>query len=155
MKKFFGIVLGLFSGLLVASAVQMMFGSAESTGLFWITTLIVWAATTYYITRGARTVSKVFARGFLIGAAEWMAMVAVSWIAAGRAVNDTINQATAAGMDAATTEATQAGAAIGGGLMAVMGTGISIFMAFACLIGFAIAYFMGREMKPEAAPAVN
>ena len=56
---------------------------------------------------------------------------------------------------AASTEATQAGAAVGGGIMAIMGTGVSVFMAVACLIGFAIACFLGREMKPEAAPAVN
>lgn len=48
-------------------------------------------------------------------------------------------------------EAEQAGAAIGGGLVAMLTGGVSFVMALICLVGFAIAYFMGREMQPEIA----
>src|SRR5204863_9763884 len=43
--------------------------------------------------------------------------------------------------------AATAGAVIGGGISAAVTGGISLFMAIACLVGFAVAYFMGREMK--------
>ncbi|MGQ4807874.1 hypothetical protein NKDENANG_01239 [Candidatus Entotheonellaceae bacterium PAL068K] len=48
-----------------------------------------------------------FSRGFLLGAAEWLAMIPI-------------------------------------------GGGVAIEMAAACMLGFAVSYFIGREMKPEA-----
>jgi len=43
------------------------------------------------------------------------------------------------------------GATIGAGLVSFITGGISIGMVMVCMIGFAVSYFMGREMKPEAA----
>ncbi len=45
--------------------------------------------------------------------------------------------------------AAAAGAAIGGGIMAFLTGGVAVFMSIVCLAGFAVSYFMGREMKPE------
>lgn len=41
------------------------------------------------------------------------------------------------------------GSAIGGGLFAMLTGGVSLFMAVVCLVGFAISYSIGREMKTE------
>jgi predicted RNA-binding Zn-ribbon protein involved in translation (DUF1610 family) len=46
-------------------------------------------------------------------------------------------------------DAAIAGAAIGGGIVTFITGAVSLFMAMACLIGFAVSYLMGREMKPE------
>lgn len=69
-------------------------------------------------------------------------MAGVGVVFSGKAVSETVTRAGAS--DGAT-----AGAAIGGGLLAAVTGGISIFMAVVCLIGFAIAYFTGREMKDQ------
>jgi hypothetical protein len=41
-----------------------------------------WAGSTLLIRRGARSITRTVSRGFLIGAAEWLAMIAVglAWI---------------------------------------------------------------------------
>lgn len=103
-----------------------------------------WIASTWLLLRRARSVSSVFRRGFLLGAAEWLVMAAVGVIFSGRATGSAIAQT--GGSDAAA-----AGAAIGGGMAAILTGGLSIVMAVVCLIGFAIAYFLGREMQDQTA----
>ncbi len=66
-------------------------------------------------------------------------MVLVGFIFAGKTV------ATVGG----TSEAASAGAAVGGGLFAILTGGISVAMAVVCLIGFAVSYSMGKEMRKE------
>jgi hypothetical protein len=117
-------------------------GSSPSAALVSITLLGGWIASIMLLLRGARTVSAVFRRGFLLGAAEWLLMTAVGVIFSGRAVGETVSRV---GDNAAATT----GAALGGGLAAAMTGGLSVFMAVVCLIGFAIAYFTGREMKDQ------
>lgn len=95
--------------------------------------------------KGARSVSKVFSRGFLIGATEWLLVIPASWILAGKTVSEVTARS-------GRSDAADAGAAIGGGLFAFISGGIAITMAVVCLICFAVSYLIGREMKPESAP---
>jgi hypothetical protein len=99
-----------------------------------------WALSTWLLLRGAAGPSAVLRRGFLLGAGEWLTMAIVGVIFAGKTASSTM---TAAGGS----DAGNAGAAIGGGMIAALTGGVSVFMAVVCLIGFAIAYFTGREMK--------
>lgn len=142
MKVLVGIFQGLFSGFLVYMILALLFiatGNPPGPGFVLITFGGGWALSTFLLIRGARSVSKVFSRGFLLGAAEWVVMILVGFVMSGRAVSQS----------SATTDAGRAGAAIGGGLAALITGSFSLFMAIVCLVGFAISYFMGREMRPE------
>jgi hypothetical protein len=147
MKQVIAILMGFFSGFLIYMMVGMLVVSPGETRslsplLIAIPFLGGWVLSSWLLLRGARNVSAVFRRGFLLGAAEWLVMAGVGVIFSGKAVGHTVAQT---GADAATT----AGAAVGGGIMAGVTGAISIFMAVVCLIGFAIAYFTGREMKDQ------
>lgn len=145
MKAIIAILMGLFSGFLIYMMAAIVFvnGGAPSPLFVFITFIGGWILSSYVILRGAKTVSKIFSRGFLIGAAEWLIMIPIGLIFAGKAVSETVSTSGGSG-------AAAAGAVIGGGLIAFLSGGVSIFMAIVCFIGFAISYFMGREMKPEA-----
>lgn len=144
MKTFVAIVMGFFSGFLIYLELAMVFtdptkGKGPGPLFVFITFVGGWILTSYLIRKGAKSVSKVFSRGFLIGAAEWLLMIPVGLIFSGKGVVGT----------GAQTSAEQAGAAIGGGIFAFLTGGVAVAMAVVCLIGFAISYFLGREMKPE------
>lgn len=132
--------MGFFSGFLIYMMGAMVFfntSSGEPPVLFVLLTFFGgWGLTIYIILKGAESVSKVFSRGFLIGAAEWFAMIFVGIIFAGKQVT-TGDSAEAAG------------SAIGGGIFVMLTGGLSLFMAVVCLVGFAISYSLGREMKTE------
>lgn len=143
MKVIVGVILGFFSGFLIYMASAMLFASGEPSGAFvFVTFFGGWVLSTIILVRGARTVSKVFSRGFLLGAAEWIAMLPVGMVFSGRALTQTVAQGTGTGAE-------MAGATIGAGLVSLITGGVSIAMALVCLIGFAVSYFIGREMKPE------
>jgi len=145
MKILVGIVLGFFSGFLIYMAAAMLFTKGEPSGAFVFATVFGgWGLSTWLIVRGARTISKVFSRGFLLGAAEWLAMIPVGLIFSGKALTETVGQG-------GRTDAELAGATIGAGLVSFVTGGVAVVMAVVCLIGFAVSYFIGREMKPEAA----
>jgi len=145
MKVFIGIILGFFSGFLIYMAAAMLFSGGEPSGAFVFATFFGgWILSTWILVRGARTVSKVFSRGFLLGAAEWLAMIPVGMVLSGRALTQTVTQGGGTGAELA-------GATIGAGLVSFITGGVSIAMALVCLIGFAVSYFIGREMRPEAA----
>ena len=114
-----------------------------SSALVLVAFLGGWAASSYLLFNGARSVSKVLVRGSLLGAAEWLAVGAAGLVFSGRAA------AHAAGPGASGAEV--AGAAIGGGILAAMTGGVSIVMSIVCLMVFAIAYFAGREMRDTTA----
>jgi hypothetical protein len=146
MRVFIAIVLGILSGFLIYMESAMLFadlanGEEPSSLFVLITFLGGWALAAYLMARKARKVIKVISRGFLIGAAEWFAMLPVGIIYSGKAVAATN---AASDMEAA-------GAVIGGGAFAFLTGGFAITMAIICLIGFTITYFIGREMKPEVA----
>jgi len=144
MKIVVALFMGLCSGVMIYFMAGMTFmdistGSGPSGAFVAISFLGGWVLSTWVLLRGAISVSKVFSRGFLLGAAEWLLMVLVGFIFAGKTV------ATVGG----TSEAASAGATVGGGLFAILTGGISVAMAVACLIGFAVSYSMGKEMRKE------
>lgn len=143
MKIAIGIVFGFFSGFLIYMASVMMFTGGEPSALFVFATFLgAWAVSTIVLVRGARTLSKVVSRGFLLGAAEWLAMIPVGMVVSGQALTDTVAQGNGGGAELV-------GAIIGAGLVSILTGGVSVAMAVVCLIGFAVSYFIGREMRPE------
>ncbi len=145
MKVFVGIILGFFSGFLAYMAAAALFVSGKPSGAFvFVTFFGGWGLSTWVMVRGARTISKVFSRGFLIGAAEWLAMIPVSLVLNGKVLMGTVGQGGG-------TDAELVGATIGAGFLLSLTGGVAVVMALVCLIGFAVSYFIGREMKPESA----
>jgi hypothetical protein len=145
MKIIIALIMGAVSGFMIYVMAAMLFISKEpSVALVFFAFLGGWAASTYLMVKGVKTVSRVFTRGFLIGAAEWLALIPVGMVMAAKAVSDTASNSGSSGAELA-------GAAIGGGLVAFLTGGVAVFMAFTCLVCFALAYFMGKEMKPESA----
>ena len=143
MKLLVALAMGFCSGLLLYFLAALVFSSSSSppSAVFSIFVFIGgWTASTYLMLKGALSTSKVFSRGFLIGAAEWFSLLPVGIVFAGKAV------ATAGGSSGAQL----AGAAIGGGIMAFLTGGLAIGMTLFCLLGFAISYSLGREMRPES-----
>ncbi len=148
MKIFTGIVLGLFSGFLLYMMLALLVIDTSNPDtinpLLAISVFFFgWITSTLLLIRGAQTASKVVMRGFLLGAAEWLVMIFVGLIYSGKAA---VNTSALAGDNSAAS----AGAIIGGGIASIMLGGFSFFMVLVCLAGFAIVYFMKREMKTES-----
>jgi hypothetical protein len=148
MKVVIAVLMGILSGFLIYMMAGMLFvdfdGGGPSTALVLLVFLGGSVLSAWLLLRGARSTSMVFRRGFLLGAAEWFAMAIVGLIFSGRAVSSSLSAVDPSGAQAA-------GAAIGGGLVAMLTGGVSIFMAIVCLVGFAIAFFIGREMRDTTA----
>ena len=145
MKLLVGLVLGLFSGFLIYMACALMI-SVPPSGVFIVVTFLGgWAISTYFLVRDASSVSRDFSRGFLLGAAEWFAMLPIGFIFVGKAVSNTVGEVDG-GSEAG---AVVAGAMIGGGLMSIITGTLSIVMTFVCLLGFLISHQLGRAMKQE------
>jgi hypothetical protein len=148
MKIVVAILMGLFSGFLIYMMSALLIAdpaqnAAPSSALVVVTFFGGWILSAWLLARHAASISAVFRRGFLVGAAEWLAMAAVGLVFSGRAVS--------AASHAGASDATNAGAALGGGIVAMLTGGVSVFMAVVCLIGFAIAYFTGRELADRTA----
>jgi hypothetical protein len=151
VKALTGIVLGLFSGFLIYMIAAVTVGPQTISSAFVAVTFIGgWAVSSFLLIRGAKSISKVFSRAFLLGAAEWLAVIPAGLVMSGKTFSETVEQTGGAGAS----DAGQAGAAMGAGCFSVLTGGFAVVMAIVCLIGFAVSYFMGREMKPEA-PALT
>jgi hypothetical protein len=146
MKAFVAIILGLFSGFLAYMAVAMLLMSANAKTAPNITpenTIVpaliaffaVWTASAWWMRRGAKRVSTVCRRGFLLGAAEWVAMIPLGFIVS--AQNATFSHG-------GQISNADAGAI---GIVGIVTGGFSIAMAFGCLVCFAVAYLIGRETE--------
>jgi len=146
MKILTALILGAISGFMIyiMAAILFMDSSNPSSTFVLVSFLGGWVLSAYLMAKNARTVSKVFARGSLIGAVEWLALIPVGMILAGKTVSESVASSSGSGAEAT-------GAALGGGVFAFLTGGISVFMAVVCLICFAIAHFISREMKPEQA----
>jgi hypothetical protein len=145
MRTAVAVMMGLFSGLLIYMMAAMLTTDFSARGgpspVFVFVTFVGGSiVSAWLLRRSAGSTSAVFRRGFLLGAGEWLTMALVGVVFSGRAVASTTSQI-------AGSEAGAAGAAIGGGISAALTGGISLFMAIGCLVGFAVAYFLGREMK--------
>jgi predicted Zn finger-like uncharacterized protein len=136
------IVFGFLAGFLIYMELTMIFNPDNISFLFvTITFLGGWILTSVIIMRGARTISKVFMRGFLIGAVLWFAWMPVTVFLAGTAASGVA--------DKTNSGAAYAGAMVGAGLISFIGIGFAIFMVVICLIGFVISFLVGREVKSK------
>lgn len=142
MRILVAIVMGLFSASLIYFGAAMVFATeGPSTAFVAITFFGGWVLSTFVIFRGARSLSRVFSRGFLLGAAEWLGMIPAGMILSGKAFTESVGQGAS--------HAALAGATIGAGLFSAITGGLAIGMALVCLLGFTVSYLMGREMQPE------
>ncbi len=142
MKIIVAIVLGFFSGFLAYIAMAMLTLSppkVAATAIVpaFITFGVVWIASVWWMRRGAKRVSTVFRRGFLLGAAEWVAMIPLGFVVTAR------NTSALAGGSSSVSNA-DAGAV---GIVGIITGGFSIATAFGCLVCFAVAYLVGRETE--------
>lgn len=145
MRLFVGIILGFFSAFLIYMLSAMVFVTGEPSSVFVLVTFVGgWILSSWLFVKGTHSVSRVFSRGFLIGSAEWLALIPVGMIFSGRAASEAMQSGGG-------TDAEIAGAALGAGVTSFVTGGVAVVMALVCLVGFAISYFIGREMKPETA----
>ncbi len=152
MKTAIAIVLGFLAGFLAYMAIAMLIASGahgDSTALVpaFGAFFLVWLVSTWWMLRGATHVSAVCRRGFLLGAAMWVAMIPLGFVVTAQnssaSRGGSISSAEAAGM----------------GVVGIVTGGFSIAMAFGCLVCFAVAYLMGREteffLPDKGMPAVR
>jgi hypothetical protein len=131
MKTSIAILMGSCSGLLISIMgswvfFALNFGGSDAAFLGLGCFVGGWIASSCFLLLGARTTSKVLARGFLLGAAEWVLMIGGGAIRASRMET----------MD-------------GVGVMIAASARVSLLMVALCLIGFAIVRFWRRKMEPE------
>jgi hypothetical protein len=131
MKTSISILMGSCSGLLISIMgswvfFALNFSGSNATFLGLGSFVGGWIVSSCFLLRGARTPSKVLARGFLVGAVEWLLMIGVGVIRASR-------------MEAMD----------GVGMMIAASAMVSLLMVALCLIGFAIVHFWRRKMEPE------
>jgi len=149
MRLIVGVLLGLFSGLLIGFMLAPTPSSMSPEEVSSRQMLMMvgifggWVASTFYMVRSARSVAAVVSRGSLLGAGEWLLMAVGSLIFVGRTAADVMEKT---GGDAAR----QAGAMIGGGVATFIGTGFSLLMAGLCAVVFLLAFFMDRAQAHEA-----
>jgi hypothetical protein len=137
MKITVAIVLGFASGFLAYMAVAMLSGAKGDLFALipaFVAFVVVWIASAWWMRRGAKRISTVCRRGFLLGAAEWVAMTPLGFVVA------THSSASRHG----SISDTDAGVV---GVIGIATGGFSIAMAFGCLVCFAVAYLMGRETE--------
>ena len=115
MKIATALLMGACSGALISAIDTTLFGEFPAPIAF----ICGWTATSFLLLRNAQTTAKVAARGFLVGAVEWLLVIAVMILA---------------------------GFIRGMGFGFVFRAIIFLFMAGLCLIGWAIAHTRG---KPE------
>jgi len=137
MKTSIAILMGSCSGLLIAIMGSWLFFALNFVGYeatFPVLGCFVggWIVSSCFLLLGARTISKVLARGFLLGAAEWLLMIGGGSIRASRMET----------MD-------------GVGMMIAASAMVSLLMVALCLIGFAIVQFWRRKMEPELSTSSN
>ena len=144
LRYFVALIAGALSGFLIYMTTAMLFLNGTDTSPSWfvpVTFLGGWAISSYLLLRGTRVVSKVISRAFLLGAAEWFAIIPAGLIFGAQAAAETT--------DTLSSDAEMLGATIGGGLIAFVTGGVSIAMVIFCLLGYLITFLMTREMKSE------
>jgi len=147
MRIILSVVLALACGLLFYTNAAMVFLSdGEAPGWF-VAVFFVGGSILagWLLLKNTKRASKVLKRGALFGAILWLAIIPSSMILAGKGV----------AASGAQGEAEQAGAAVGGGIVAMMGAGLGITMALLCLIVFVIVHFTAKEMAPDTVGAAH
>jgi hypothetical protein len=142
IKGVVAVIAGFLSGFLIYMAAAMILTDGNPSSVFiWIVFGGGWALSVTLLLRGARTISKVFARAFLLGAAEWLAMIPVGFIFTSKQISKTLVESMSG--------AEMAGATAAAGVFSFLTGAVAVAMAVACLVGFTVAHLLGREMKPE------
>jgi hypothetical protein len=136
MKTSIAILMGSCSGLLIAIMGSWVFsalnfGGSDATFLVLGCFVGGWIVSSCCLLLGARRLSKVLARGFLLGASEWLLMIGGGAIRASRMET----------MD-------------GVGMMIAASAMAPLLMVFVCLIGFAIVHFWRRKMEQEQSMSI-
>jgi hypothetical protein len=143
MKVFIGWSMGLLSGLviyLMGSFAFLDLRTPVDTRIAGGAFLLFggWIVSAFFLLRGAMSTTQVLSRGFLLGAAEWLLMIGVGFVRAGRMLDLTGIQ----------TERS----VVSGGIVASVLGGFSLFMIAICLAGFAVVQFWKRQKSPPVQP---
>ena len=132
------LLVGLLSGFLIYIIFGLVIGPKDVSPLFIMTTFLGgWALTMYVVLNGASTPGKVWSRGGLLGAGEWLLVGLAMVVYNGRTVES---------------EAVNGGNRVADfgpmfdGLTSMMGLGLAAFMAIPCLI----IYFLARRIPNDA-----
>lgn len=135
---------GLSGFLLYMMIVMSIFSTPASISQASASALIFtgWIFSIHILLKGTKQLTKIIARSFLLGAAEWLLLIPVSFLFAGKAVTQAV-------VNNGESTAHATGAIIGGGLFALLSGGFSISMAVLCLICYAVTHFLFKEMKPD------
>jgi hypothetical protein len=130
MRTLVAIVLGFLSGvmlLLLAAPIGYTISGGPALTVPFIALLAGWAISAYGIRWNAPATSAVLCRGFLLGAAEWLAVIP----ATRTSPQDYLNLPNAVP------------AVVGEALI----PWLSAAMATGCLIAFTVVYFVGRQVR--------
>lgn len=146
MKFLVALIAGAMSGFLIYMVSAMLFLTDTANPPSWfipVTFLGGWALSTFVLVRGARAASKVVSRAFLLGAAEWFAVIPAGFVLAGKSAAEATTELSS--------DAEVAGTVIGAGLITFLTGGVAFVMVFGCLLGYFITFLMTREMKSDKA----
>ena len=147
MRFVVGLLMGVISGFLIYYICYFVFGPVHGAFPAWFIPVTFVGGTivsTWLLVRNTRTTSRVLARGFLLGTVEWLVMIPAGMIGSGRIASSVASHATGR-----YSEATSAGAAIGGGLSFIFIVILSAIFGTICLVGYFITKSMGKEMSAE------
>lgn len=139
MRTLAAIVLGFLSGamlfLLAGTVTGYRISAGPALAVAILALLAGWATSAYCIRRNAATTSAVLCRGFLLGAAEWLAVI------------PTTRTSPEDFQNLPNSVPALIGEALMPWLAAAMSTG--------CLIAFAVAYFVERGGAPMRLPLLG
>lgn len=142
MRVLTGIVLGLFSGLLIymiAAIVSIDPANSSPPSNLFVSIFLLggWIGSTYFLLNQTRSTLRLISKGALLGATEWILLAIAGVVMSGRSA------AAAVSSSSGTAEST--GAVLGGGLAAVITGGLSLAMAVLSLLVFLVVYLIGKE----------
>jgi chromate transport protein ChrA len=146
-------VMGFFSGVILLTMFLMILDSmfnitkdknAENSVIVILIILVIlalaWFFSSYLLTYQNDSISKTFARGFLLWATEWLLMVFVTLL--------TVSVTSFASNKENTLSS--AITFMAGGTTILISVGFCFLMSFGCMIGYAISILFPREMQPSS-----
>ena len=141
---------GAFSGLMIYVLVGISFVSWDDNSWSWVfPTWMVpvffiggWALSMVVLVRGARSVSDIILRSFLLGAVEWFALLLAGAIAAGRTVSVSSAELTSV--------AANADFLMRSVFLSYLTGRVAIVLIFLCGLGFAVTHMLSRGVVREA-----
>lgn len=141
MRILMALIFGFFSGILIYMEVSMILMGLLSietfSSLFFIAIIYLFGGivlSVWVILKYSDTAIKACKMGALIGALEWVIMIPVGFIYSGIMNTGQPDIATGAAQ----------------GIFSILTGGFSVFMVFACLVVFAVFYFIDKEVQAKA-----